>query len=191
MRSTRSLSLARSTRFSPKPDRAIEAPEISHPARACGKNTAPAICGAAAFVAQQGRCRDVLLVLPADHLIRKTEPFALAVAEAAQLAQQGRIVTFGIVPDHPETGYGYIACGQGSQVESFVEKPDLETAKRYLANGNYLWNSGMFALTAETLLAEMTRHVPDIVECMSKAVDKGRPDGIFFRFDAKRCRVPG
>ncbi len=151
----------------------------------CGKNTAPAICGAAAFVAQQGRSRDVLLVLPADHLIRKTEPFALAVAEAAQLAQQGQIVTFGIVPDHPETGYGYIACGQGSQVESFVEKPDLETAKRYLANGNYLWNSGMFALTAETLLAEMTRHVPDIVECMSKAVDKGRPDGIFFRFDAE------
>ena len=149
-----------------------------------GKNTAPAICGAAAFVAQQGRSRDVLLVLPADHLIRKTELFAQAVAEAAQLAAQGQIVTVGIVPDHPETGYGYIAQGQGTQVKRFVEKPDLETAKQYLANGDYLWNSGMFALTAETLLAEMTQYAPEIVEHMGKAVDKGSTDGVFFRFDA-------
>jgi mannose-1-phosphate guanylyltransferase/mannose-6-phosphate isomerase len=150
----------------------------------CGKNTAPALCGAAAYVARQGRGRDVLLVLPADHLIRKIEPFAQAVAEAAQLAAQGRIVTFGIVPDHPETGYGYIARGEGSQVESFVEKPDLETARQYLASGRYLWNSGMFALTAETLMAELSVHAPEIVDHMQRAVEKGREDGVFFRFDA-------
>lgn len=150
-----------------------------------GKNTAPAICGAAAYVIDQGRGDDVLLVLPADHLIAKADAFAQAVAEAAALARQGRIVTFGIVPDHPETGYGYIARGQGVQVESFVEKPDLATAKQYLASGNYLWNSGMFAFTADTLAAEMRKHAPAIVDCMTEAVATGKPDGVFFRFDAK------
>ena len=148
-----------------------------------GKNTAPAICGAAAYVINQGRGGDVLLVLPADHLIGKTEAFAQTVSEAVTLAEQGHIVTFGIVPDHPETGYGYIARGQGTQVESFVEKPDLATAEQYLARGNYLWNSGMFAFTAEALLAEMQRYTPKIVECMTEAVDKGKPDGLFFRFN--------
>lgn len=148
-----------------------------------GKNTAPAICGAAAYVSNQGRGGDVLLVLPADHLIGKADAFARAVDEAMALARQGRIVTFGIVPDHPETGYGYIARGQGSQVESFVEKPDLATAQQYLASGKYLWNSGMFAFTADTLLAEMRQHAPDIADCMTSAVDAGKPDGLFFRFD--------
>ena len=149
-----------------------------------GKNTAPAICGAAAYVLNQGRGDDVLLVLPADHLILKTEAFAQAVKEAAVLARQGRIVTFGIVPDHPETGYGYIARGQGSEVTKFVEKPDQALAEQYLALGNYLWNSGMFAFTAEAFLEEMTLHAPDIVACMTEAVRRGRPDGVFFRFDS-------
>jgi mannose-1-phosphate guanylyltransferase/mannose-6-phosphate isomerase len=148
-----------------------------------GKNTAPAICGAAAYVSSQGRGNDVLLVLPADHLINEVAAFAQAVRQATALAQQGRIVTFGIVPDHPETGYGYIARGQGVQVESFVEKPDLATAQQYLASGRYLWNSGMFAFTADTLLTEMRQHAPAIVECMSTAVAKGKPDGLFFRFE--------
>ena len=148
-----------------------------------GKNTAPAICGAAAYVINQGRGGDVLLVLPADHLIANTEAFAQTVSEAVTLAEQGHIVTFGIVPDHPETGYGYIARGQGTQVESFVEKPDLATAQQYLARGNYMWNSGMFAFTAEVLLAEMQRYTPKIVECMTEAVGKGKPDGLFFRFN--------
>ncbi len=148
-----------------------------------GKNTAPAICGAASYVINQGRGDDVLLVLPADHLIVNTEAFAQAVREAAGLARQGLIVTFGIMPDHPETGYGYIARGNGTQVKKFVEKPDRATAERYLADGNYLWNSGMFAFTAEALLAEMQTHAPEIVESMTEAVGKGKPDGLFFRFD--------
>nr|WP_320010698.1 mannose-1-phosphate guanylyltransferase/mannose-6-phosphate isomerase [uncultured Desulfobulbus sp.] len=151
----------------------------------CGKNTAPAICGAAAFVAQKGRAQDILLVLPADHLIQKEEPFAQAIEQAVTLAEAGKIVTFGIVPDRPETGYGYIARGEGNQVESFVEKPDLATAEQYLASGRYFWNSGMFAFTAETMLAEMELHAPVIAEQMSNAVQQGTPDGVFFRFNAQ------
>ena len=147
-----------------------------------GKNTAPAICAAAAYVRNQQRGDDILLVLPADHLIVKTKEFAQAVREAVILAQQGRIVTFGIVPDHPETGYGYIARGKGTDVASFVEKPDLATAERYLASGNYLWNSGMFAFTVDTLLAEMQAYAPEIVACMTEAVTAGQVDGQFFRF---------
>ncbi|MDD2465724.1 MAG: mannose-1-phosphate guanylyltransferase/mannose-6-phosphate isomerase [Desulfobulbus sp.] len=151
----------------------------------CGKNTAPAICGAAAYVAGKGQEKNVLLVLPADHLIQKIEAFAQAVEQAAALAMDGRIVTFGILPDHPETGYGYIARGQGNEVECFVEKPDLATAKKYLASGRYFWNSGMFAFTAETILAEMEAHAPSIIEHMNNAVEKGIPDGVFFRFDSQ------
>ncbi|WP_420828913.1 mannose-1-phosphate guanylyltransferase/mannose-6-phosphate isomerase [Desulfobulbus rhabdoformis] len=151
----------------------------------CGKNTAPAICGAAAFVAKKGRGQDILLVLPADHLIQKEAPFTQAVQQAAVLAEEGKIVTFGIVPDHPETGYGYIARGEGTQVESFVEKPDLATAEQYLASGRYFWNSGMFAFTAETMLAEMEIHAPVILEQMTNAVQQGAPDGVFFRFNAQ------
>ena len=151
----------------------------------CAKNTAPAICGAAAFVAQKGRAQDILLVLPADHLIQKEEPFAQAIEQAATLAEAGKIVTFGIVPDRPETGYGYIARGEGNQVESFVEKPDLATAEQYLASGRYFWNSGMFAFTAETMLTEMELHAPVIAEQMNNAVQQGTPDGVFFRFNAQ------
>jgi mannose-1-phosphate guanylyltransferase/mannose-6-phosphate isomerase len=150
-----------------------------------GKNTAPAICAAATYVRNQQRGDDILLVLPADHLIVKTKEFAQAVREAVILAQQGRIVTFGIVPDHPETGYGYIAKGEGTDVASFVEKPDLATAERYLASGNYLWNSGMFAFTVDTLLAEMQAHAPEIVACMTEAVAAGQEDGRFFRFGSE------
>jgi len=150
-----------------------------------GKNTAPAICAAATYVSNQHRGDDVLLVLPADHLIVKTEEFAQAVREAVILAQQGRIVTFGIVPDHPETGYGYIAKGEGTTVASFVEKPDLATAERYLASGNYLWNSGMFAFTVDTLLTEMQAYAPEIVACMTEAVAAGQVDGQFFRFGSE------
>jgi len=155
----------------------------------CGKNTAPAICGAAAYVAQKGRAQDILLVLPADHLIQKIEPFAQAVEQASTLAQEGDIVTFGIVPDHPETGYGYIARGEGNKVESFVEKPDLATAEQYLNSGSYFWNSGMFAFTAETLLAEMEIHAPAIFEHMNNAVGQGSTDGVFFRFNPQEMSL--
>ncbi len=149
-----------------------------------GKNTAPAVCGAAAYVVAQGRGDDVLLVLPADHIIGDPEAYARAVESAVELARQGDLVTFGIVPDQPETGYGYIARGEGARVSAFIEKPTLDKAMDYLAAGGYLWNSGMFAFTAETLLAEMRLHAPEIVECMLEAVEQGTPDGLFFRFAA-------
>jgi len=150
-----------------------------------GRNTAPAICGAALFARRQTKDEPVLLVLPADHLITKNNAFTLAVTRAAELAQQGSLTTFGIVPDHPETGYGYIARGEGDKVSSFVEKPDLATAEKYLAQGTYFWNSGMFSFPTSVLLEEMDKYCPDIVKAMEQAVDQGSVDGVFFRFDKK------
>ncbi len=148
-----------------------------------GKDTAPAICGAALFARQQHQEDAILLMLPADHLIARPDDFVDAVARAQEQAVQGHLVTFGIVPDHPETGYGYICRGDGSVVDSFVEKPDLETAEKYVADGNYFWNSGIFAFPADTLLAELSEFAPDILHCMGKAVEGGSIDGEFFRFD--------
>ncbi|PID71455.1 MAG: mannose-1-phosphate guanylyltransferase/mannose-6-phosphate isomerase [Desulfobulbus propionicus] len=148
-----------------------------------GKNTAPAICGAAHFVAQHGNPEDVLLVLPADHLITEPQAFSDAVLQASELALQGKLVTFGIVPDQPETGYGYIAQGTDNTVEQFVEKPDLEKAQEYIAQGNYLWNSGMFAFSGKGMVDELQQFAPEIVKCMRGAVEKGTFDGVFFRFD--------
>ncbi len=148
-----------------------------------GRNTAPAICGAALYARKHTDQDPVLLVLPADHLITSEEAFVEAVGRAVRLAGQGNLATFGIVPDHPETGYGYIARGDGNQVASFVEKPDLATAKRYLEEGSYLWNSGMFAFGVDSLLNEMKTHAPEIVAAMDRAVEEGSVDGVFFRFD--------
>ncbi len=147
-----------------------------------GRNTAPAICGAAHF------CKDVgddviLLVLPADHIVLNQKGFVEAVSSAAKLAQGGAVVTFGIQPTSPETGYGYIEQGEGNSVASFKEKPDLETAEKYLKQGNYYWNSGMFAFSLETVLAETLKYAPEINSAMEKAVAGGRHDGHFFRFE--------
>lgn len=158
-------------------------PEYSLLLEPVGRNTAAAICGAALFVRQQLEEQGVLLVLPADHLITATGAFAEAVQEACRLAEAGSLTTFGIVPSRPETGYGYIARGEGSRVRSFVEKPDLRTAEQYVASGEYFWNSGMFAFTVETLLAELSRFEPVLVEQMTRAVANGKWDGVFFRFD--------
>jgi len=149
-----------------------------------GRNTAPAIA-AAAFYCQKNHAEPViLLVLPADHLVRKVEAFASAVAHAVALAESGRLVTFGMQPTSPETGYGYIRKGEGNDVKSFVEKPNLATAQGYLAAGDYFWNSGMFAFHSETLLKQMTEHCPAICAAMEQAVTKGVSDGIFFRLEA-------
>lgn len=151
-----------------------------------GKDTAPAVCGAALF-AQQENKKDkediLLLILPADHLIARPDDFVRAAERAGELAEQGKLATFGIIPDRPETGYGYIRRGKEHAVQSFVEKPDLTTAQQYIADTDYFWNSGMFAFPASLLLAELNQHAPDIVACMKKAVQQGSPDGIFFRFD--------
>jgi len=148
-----------------------------------GRNTAAAICGAALYVQHHMEGDHVLLVLPADHLITATDAFAAAVEEACRLAETGNLTTFGIVPERPETGYGYIARGEGNRVQSFVEKPDQQTAEQYVASGTYLWNSGMFAFTVETFLEEMNRQNPAIVKHMTDSVVHGTRDGVFFRFD--------
>ncbi|MFW2368552.1 MAG: mannose-1-phosphate guanylyltransferase/mannose-6-phosphate isomerase [Desulforhopalus sp.] len=146
------------------------------------KNTAPAICGAVEFCREAGD--DVtLLVLPADHVVMDTEQFSQAVSKASKLAQSGGIVTFGILPSGPETGYGYIERGEGSRVASFKEKPDLEVAKEYLSKGNYYWNSGMFAFSINTFLVEMEKYAPEMLSCMASAVSNGAEDDRFFRFD--------
>ncbi len=148
-----------------------------------GKNTAPAVCGAAEYLAAHNGDDVVMLVLPADHLIEKQEQLNDAVVQAAELAIVGNVVTFGIQPLHPETGYGYIEKGEGSKVLSFKEKPDLALAQEYLQRGNYYWNSGMFAFTVATFQEEMGKHAPAMVECMNEATTKGKVDGTFFRFD--------
>ena len=150
-----------------------------------GRNTAPAICAAALFCQNRAEDDVVLLVLPADHLIRRTLAFHEAVSKAVDFAGQGHLVTFGITPQSAETGYGYIEQGEGNSVSSFVEKPDLETAEKYLAAGNYFWNSGMFAFSASTLLAEMEKLSPEIFEKMTLAVNAGTTDQNFFRLAEK------
>lgn len=155
-----------------------------------GRNTAPAICAAALYCRDRADDDLILLVLPADHLIRRPQAFCEAVGKAAEMAVQGRLVTFGITPHAPETGYGYIEKGEGNRVLSFVEKPDLQKAKEYLDAGNYFWNSGMFAFTASTFLAEMEKLSPEIYGHMAEAVDHGTRDKDFFRLNREsmqRC----
>ena len=156
-----------------------------------GRNTAPAISGAVQYIINtQGKNDQVILVLPADHLVRNLDAFERAVQESAQRAAEGAVVTFGIEPERPETAYGYIECGDGGKVKSFKEKPPFEVAEKYLAEGNYYWNSGMFAFTAETFVNEMKQHAPAILECMEEAVANGRRDDRFFRFELdvmERC----
>jgi mannose-1-phosphate guanylyltransferase len=127
-----------------------------------GRNTAPAIAMAALVAAELHGEDALMLVLPADHLIANNVAFAAAVARAAQLATDGFLVTFGIQPSAPETGFGYIEA-DGFLVKRFVEKPSLEKAVEYLASGHYLWNAGMFCFRAGTLLAEMDAHAPDVM----------------------------
>lgn len=132
------------------------------------RNTAPAIALAVRYcIDKLGVSEDeVIVITPADHIIRPTEEFTKAVQLAANMAQKGKIVTFGIKPDKPKTGYGYIQAGEpweaGFKVESFREKPDQETAERYVHDGNYYWNSGMFGFTVGCFQAEMAALAPEI-----------------------------
>ncbi len=148
-----------------------------------GRNTAPAICAAVEYCALDLDEDTVLLVLPADHLILRKGAFQDVVNRAVELAAEGKIVTFGIEPQHPETGYGYIERGEGSAVKSFCEKPDLETAKSYLDQGNYFWNSGMFAFSIKTFREEMETLAPEMFAAMKSSVAEGVNDDIFFRLD--------
>jgi mannose-1-phosphate guanylyltransferase/mannose-6-phosphate isomerase len=155
-----------------------------------GRNTAPAVA-VAALIAQRAAAQAqngddaLLLVLPADHLVRDSDAFAAAVAAAAEAAAAGHLVTFGIVPDRPETGYGYLKRGadrgRWSLLEKFVEKPDLPTAERYVASGQYLWNSGMFVLGAGAYLRELERHAPAMLAACREAVKTSSIDADFTR----------
>ncbi len=135
-----------------------------------GRNTAPAIAAACLDVAAKHGEDALLLILAADHLIADQEAFSLAVSEACDLAVQGKIVTFGIKPSRPETGYGYIEA-DGQQVVRFVEKPSMEKAKEYLQKGTFYWNSGMFCFSAGTMLAEMAKYCPDILKKTQSCLD--------------------
>ena len=136
-----------------------------------GRNTAPAIAIAALKVRDQFGPDANLMIMPADHLITKQAVFSDAVEEAERLASAGYLVTFGVYPTQPETGYGYIKSGQelnadeAFEVEAFVEKPDLDTARQYVESGDYQWNSGMFCFGAQTILDRMEEHAPDVLKC--------------------------
>lgn len=150
-----------------------------------GRNTAPAIAVAALEATRDG-ADALLLVLPSDHVITDEAAFRSAVQAAASAAEAGKLVTFGIVPTGPETGYGYIkaADGQGLRaVERFVEKPDLETATSYVSSGQYYWNSGMFLFKASRYLQELERLQPAMLAGCHQAWQQARRDADFTRLD--------
>jgi mannose-1-phosphate guanylyltransferase/mannose-6-phosphate isomerase len=154
-----------------------------------GRNTAPALTLAALAAAQTAGTADpVLLVMPADHVMLDTGAFQEAVRQGAALAGQGAVVTFGITPDAPETGYGYIQSGDqhgpsAYRIARFVEKPDAATAQRYLDAGTYWWNSGIFMVRASVWLAAIQACRPDILAACQKAWQPSRIDGDFVRVD--------
>jgi mannose-1-phosphate guanylyltransferase / mannose-6-phosphate isomerase len=138
-----------------------------------GRNTAPAIAAAAITIHQTYGPKAVMLFLTADHLIADVAAFTEAVQTAVKLAETGKVTTFGIQPEGPETGYGYIES-EGHTVKRFVEKPDLNTAKEYVASGKYLWNSGMFCMTTETAMAELKRYAPAVLDAVEKSLQASR-----------------
>lgn len=152
-----------------------------------GKNTAPAVA-LAAFNAVKDNPDELLLVLPADHAIADLNRFKVAVKKAASIAEQGRLVALGVAPQSPETGYGYIRAGAadgdaGFVVDGFKEKPDIETARKYLASGDYLWNAGIFIFSAATYLEELGKFEPDVFKACENAVTGLKPDLDFTRID--------
>ncbi|MFD1199862.1 mannose-1-phosphate guanylyltransferase/mannose-6-phosphate isomerase [Brucella gallinifaecis] len=138
-----------------------------------GRDTAPAVALAALQAASTYGPDSTLLVMPADHLIEDEAAFGQAVLKARKLADTGRIVTFGIVPDHPETGFGYIEVN-GEDVLRFVEKPDAATAQDYVDSGRYYWNSGMFCFKAATMIEAMQLHAPEVLKGAKSALDHAR-----------------
>ena len=151
----------------------------------CAKNTAPAV--ALAALQSQAKGDDpILLVLAADHLIHDVTTFHQAIAQAQQYAELGQLVTFGIVPTTAHTGYGYIRASEKesvSPVEAFVEKPSSEKAESYLKSGRYYWNSGMFMFKASTIINELERYAPEIVESCREALSGSVTDLDFIRVD--------
>ena len=151
------------------------------------KNTAPAIALATKFIMQKSIDDSVILVVPSDHLIKDKDKFFATVKKGEKLAEEGYIVTFGIQPNYPETGYGYINTLNpleiGYKVKEFVEKPNLETAKKYLEEGTYFWNSGIFMFKASTMMKEIEKYAPEIAK-ITNNVDFSKTNEIpFVEFD--------
>ncbi|GAA5000586.1 mannose-1-phosphate guanylyltransferase/mannose-6-phosphate isomerase [Acinetobacter puyangensis] len=162
-----------------------------------GKNTAPAISLAALYQIQsaQTESENFMLVLAADHVITQQENFEHSVQQAIELAKNNKLVTFGIVPTHAETGYGYIEKGQaklsGFVVKRFVEKPNVTTAQQYLDSQQFLWNSGMFMFKADVYLKELQHYADDIYTSCAAAIKETKPDMDFIRIDKEafsQCR---
>jgi mannose-1-phosphate guanylyltransferase/mannose-6-phosphate isomerase len=152
------------------------------------RNTAPAIASAALHALTMEE-DPLLLVLPSDHVVKDVQALQEALAHARQAARRGDLLTFGIVPDRPETGYGYIRAasvetGAVRPVLEFVEKPNQATAEQYLASGQFFWNSGMFLFSAKRYLEELERYQPEILKACREAHDKGTRDIDFLRLDA-------
>lgn len=153
-----------------------------------GKNTAPAIACAAQWVLHNLGDDSLLLVLPSDHYIANPELFFNAVYRAQEAAEQGFLVTFGIVPTHPETGYGYIQAGDPIapdtfNIDRFVEKPHLELAEQLINNGRFYWNSGMFVMRPSIYLAELQKSSPDIYHRAVESVQQGEQHSDYFRLN--------
>ena len=160
------------------------------------RNTAPAIAAAAYWACRKATASPFLLVLPSDHVIANVKAFQHAVMQGMPHALAGKLVTFGVVAERPETGYGYIRRGSpvagGFVIEKFVEKPDAATAARYLADGSYFWNSGMFLFRADAFLERLAQLAPDIAGPAGDALSGSREDLDFVRLAAdafKRCRA--
>ena len=153
-----------------------------------GRNTAPAIA-VAAFHARKAGEDPVMLVLPSDHIFTRPEAFKETAVLAAQAAEQGKLVTFGILPTQPETGYGYLKMGKATeidgvnQVAEFVEKPDSTTAENYVASGEYFWNSGMFMFKASAYLDALAKYQPEMLKQCELAYTKAQVDLDFIRLD--------
>lgn len=152
----------------------------------CGRNTAPALA-IAALAAIEVNVEAELLVMPADHVIKDAKAFADAVEKGHELSQKGKLVTFGITPASPHTGYGYIkrgaALSEGFTVEAFVEKPDLAAAESYLKSGEYLWNSGIFLFKASSYLEALKQYAPDILTSCQAAYQARTEDMDFLRIE--------
>jgi len=149
------------------------------------RNTAPAIV-IGALKSLEASPDAIIAIFPADHLVRDLEKFNASLNAAIEVAQQGKLVTFGIVPTRPETGYGYIKSVEDEgllRVAAFVEKPNLETAEAYLRSGDYYWNSGMFVFSARRLIEEIEVHQPAMLQHCRDALDSGVKDLDFFRLD--------
>ena len=145
-----------------------------------GRNTAPALT-LAALTVKRNEGDGILLVMPADHVIQDLAAFHAAIEQAIPLAETAKLVTFGIKPTSPETGYGYIRCGRGHAVAAFVEKPDATTAAEYIASGDYFWNSGMFLMRASVWLDELARFCPAILKACQAGMEQDKRDGDFQR----------